>query len=62
MKIRIFTATIDGGDGEHHPRFYPSREALMTDLDLDEDQMDGDGYYVDIDEDVLDISDYEVVS
>ena len=37
MKIKIWTATVDNGDGSSSVFMYPTEEALRNDLHLDED-------------------------
>lgn len=70
MKIRIWTAVTDGGDGEHHSHQYPSLEAMVEDLKLTDVQVypSGDGrafdeydYNVDISTEIFDTTGYEIV-
>ncbi len=61
MKIRIWTAVTDGGDGEYHSHQYVSEENLRSDLELDDDDMDQYGYHVDISSSIFDTTGYEIV-
>lgn len=70
MKIKIWTAITDGGDGEHHSHTYKSKQELIDDLidgDLDSDYGDGGygfdeyGYVVYFNSEIFDTEGYEVV-
>ena len=64
MKIKVWTATIDGGDGSSSIQFFPSLLKLRAELELDEDDFQPDYVErpVEIDWSILDTSEYEVVS
>ena len=70
MKIRIWTAITDGGDGEHHSHTYKSKQELVSDLiegELEADYGDSGygfdeyGYCVNFDSEIFDIEGYEVI-
>ena len=66
MKIKIWNAVTDGGDGEHHAHQFPSFEALKAALNLENDAdenggMDEYGYWVDISTSIFDTTGYEIV-
>lgn len=68
MKIRIWTAITDGGDGEHHSNTYKSKQEMIDDLGLTEvdegmygTAFDEYDYPVEWSADILDIDGYEVV-
>ena len=48
MKIRIWTALTDGGDGEHHSTNHKSKDAMIEDLQLKAiEQWGNDGFAFD---------------
>ena len=69
MKIKIWEAIEDGGDGEYHVRTYPSKEAMIEGLDLidvDEGEdglawQDGQSVPVPFSTHIFDTTGYEVV-
>lgn len=69
MKFRVWTAITDGGDGEHHSHQFPTKEAMLEELEFeieDENEHGGFGfddcnYPVHFSCSVVDMSDYEVV-
>lgn len=68
MKIIIWTAITDGGDGEHHSTQYKSKQEMVEDLNLT-DVEDGDSgtafdeydYPVSWSKEIFDTTGYEVV-
>lgn len=68
MKIRIWTAITDGGDGEHHSHTYKSKQAMIDDLGLTDVDVGTCGmafdkydYPVQFSVDIFDTEGYEVV-
>lgn len=68
MKIKIWIAVTDGGDGEHHSHSYKSKQEMIDDLGLTEvsegnwgSALDECGYNVDFHMDVFNTDGYEVV-
>lgn len=68
MKIKIWTAITDGGDGEHHFHINKSREGLLEEVDLTEENIESEGfgfdeydYPVTFGFQILDIEGYEIV-
>lgn len=63
MKVKIWTAICNNGDGSSSVYIFPSREKLRGDLCLnDDDFRPHDDVPVEIDCEFLDTNDYEVVS
>lgn len=67
MKIKIWTAITDGGDGEHHSHDYKTKQEMVDDLHLthvDEGEWGGAfdkyNYHVDFSTRILDITGYEI--
>jgi hypothetical protein len=68
MKIKIWRAITDGGDGEHHSHDYKSKQEMIDDLGLT-DVSDGEwgsafdeyDYNVDFKVVIFDTEGYEVV-
>lgn len=44
MKIKIWSAITDGGDGEHHTHNYKSKQEMIDDLGLTDITGDDWGY------------------
>lgn len=71
MKIRIWTAITDGGDGEHHSHMYKSKQEMIDDLQLviEDEYRDGHegtafddyDYFVQWSSGIFDTEGYEVV-
>lgn len=69
MKIRIWTAIVDSGDGEHYACTFRTKEELISDLSITIDFEHGNegggfddcGYYVQFSSRVFDTEGYEVV-
>lgn len=68
MKIKIWTAITDGGDGEHHSRDYKTKQEMIDDLgltDVDEgnrgNAFDEYDYNVDFKCRIFDTTGYEIV-
>jgi hypothetical protein len=68
MKIKIWTAITDGGDGEHHSHTYKSKQEMIDDLELTEVDGDDSGtafddcdYLVGFSSSIFDTEGYEVV-
>ena len=64
MKIKLFIAVCDGGDGEHPAYVYPSREAAIKNLNLEVEDgalFDEFGGFVEIYEQNIDLFNYEII-
>lgn len=68
MKIIIWHAITDSGDGEHHSHQYKSKQEMVDDLNL-HDVEEGDygtafdeySYLVEFEKEIFDTDGYEVV-
>lgn len=59
MRIKVWTAIIDRGDGSHGVRIFPSEEVLREKLQLDEEDFQpGYGIPVEVDFCYIDLDDY----
>lgn len=64
MKIRIYKFITDGGDGEYHCKIFPTENAGVEELGLIDDggdYLDEYGYSVTVEDEILDIVDFQVV-
>lgn len=60
MKIKVWIKSYDLGDGSHSFTCHPTEERARQ--GIDDDDLDEDGTPCEVDCDIIDISEYEVVT